>query len=159
MAKLQHFWYLDLCKAWQLLLNSQLQGALQCRLDGAGMALQEHGASPTSVRCPSQARCKTAQSTQPCSPLVRLIPSERMLCYPLLVGLFVSRYCKQRLLERTWKGDLSLAQLRAFRSVRVVRAHPSALLLTKHTAVVWQGQTQSSRMCLELLNVFPGYLQ
>lgn len=60
----------------------------------------------------------------------------------------VSRYCKQRLLERMWKGDLPLTQLQTLRGVRVVGGHPSPLLLTRHIAVVWQGQTRSSRMCL-----------
>jgi len=61
--------------------------------------LQEYEVCATIVRCPSQARYKTAQSTQPSSLLVKLVPSERMLCYSLLMGLLadiVSRGCWNR---------------------------------------------------------------
>ena len=112
------------------------------------MTLQERRVSPTK-------QCQMSQPGQvQNSPIYTAMFSSCEACpfredavLPPAHGA-VSRYCKQRLLERMWKGDLPLAQLRALRGVWVVRAHPSPLLLTGHTAVVQQGQTHSSRMCL-----------
>lgn len=111
------------------------------------MALQEHEVSPT----------EQYQMSQPGQVQDSLIYTAMFSCeacpfredavLPPAHGT-VSRYFKERLLERMWKGDLPLAQLWPLRGARVVRAHPSPLLLTGHTAVVWQGQTHSSRMCL-----------